>query len=144
MFIVEILRSCFVYLRPCCPAQALLHTSRMILSAPLILMGLGGGVTDSSIFVDTCSLLLSVPYFKLFWFRLAWGLPATHCSIYCKCIHSTIWTNFWVLNRNYPMLRLLSHYRKVKWNKDQSLLQVSEMHICWIRLLTCAICWILA
>lgn len=63
------------YLRPCCPAQALLHTSRTIFSAcPLFLLGLWGGVVvGSCICVDI--LLLSVPYFRLFWLRFACGLP---------------------------------------------------------------------
>lgn len=65
------------HLRPCCPAQALLHTSRTIFSAcPLFLLGLWGGVVGSCICVAI--LLLSVPYFKLFWLRLACGLPETY------------------------------------------------------------------
>lgn len=63
------------YLRPCCPAQALLHTSRTIFSAcPLFLLGLWGGVVGSCICVGI--LLLSVPYFRLFWLRFVCGLPA--------------------------------------------------------------------
>lgn len=62
------------YLRPCCPAQALLHTNRTIFSAcPLFLLGLCGGVVGSCICVDI--LLLSVPYFRLFWLRFVCGLP---------------------------------------------------------------------
>lgn len=63
------------YLRPCCPAQALLHTSSTIFSAwPLFLFGLWGGLVSSCICVEI--LLLSVPvYFTLFWLRLACGLP---------------------------------------------------------------------
>lgn len=63
------------YLRPCCPAQALLHTSRTIFSAwPLFLLGLWGGLVSSWICVEI--LILSVPvYFRLFWLRLACGLP---------------------------------------------------------------------
>lgn len=62
------------YLRPCCPAQALLHTSRTIFSVcPLFLLGLWGGVAGSCICVD---ILLSVqPYFRLFWLRFACVLP---------------------------------------------------------------------
>lgn len=72
-------------LRPCCPAQALLHTNRTIFSAcPLFLLGLWGGVVvvGSCICVDI--LLLSVPYFRLFWLRFACGLPERNTNIFFR------------------------------------------------------------
>ena len=62
------------YLRPCCPAQARLQTSRTILSPwPEFLLGLSGGVGGSWTWGEI--RLTSGPYFSWFWFRFRWGLP---------------------------------------------------------------------
>lgn len=83
-------RSAVRYLRPCCPAQARLHTSRTIFSAcPLFLLGLWGGVLGSCICVWI--LLLSVPYFRLFWLRFACGLPAMHDTDTRRVIPAAGW-----------------------------------------------------